>query len=91
MKPWFLLLTHLGALVLSFGPGLWSGHLLYAHPYSAPAPTYSELNMASSSTRFLGVFRGDLKDSDALLGGQGQMLIGADTIAPQGALSSDPD
>ena len=87
MKSWFLLITHLGALVLGLGLGVYFLPILTA----PPAPTHSELSKASSSPRFSGVFRRDLKDSDALHWGQGQVFIGADTIALQGELSPGPD
>ncbi|PUE53898.1 hypothetical protein B9Z45_11615 [Limnohabitans sp. 2KL-17] len=87
MKSWFWLITHLGTLVLGFGFGVYFLPILTA----PPAPTHSELNTASASPRFTGVFRRDLKDSDALHWGQGQVFIGAHTIALQGALSPGPD
>jgi hypothetical protein len=87
MKSWVLLITHLGALVLGFGLGIYFLPILTA----PPAPTYNELAMAKNSPRFTGIFRRDLKDSDALHWGQGQVFIGADTIALQGELSPGPD
>jgi hypothetical protein len=48
------------------GRGLWFGRLLSPHPDSPPAPTQSELSIASNSPRFTGIFKRDLKNSDAL-------------------------
>jgi hypothetical protein len=87
MKPWFLLITHLVALVLGFGLGIYFLPILTA----PPAPSYSELTLASSAPRYTGIFRRDLKDSDALHWGQGQVFIGADNIALKGELSPGPD
>jgi hypothetical protein len=87
MKSWFWLISHLATLVVGFGLGVYFLPILTA----PPAPTQSELNSAIASPRFTGVFRRDLKDSDALHWGQGQVFIGAHTIALQGELSPGPD
>lgn len=87
MKSWFWLITHLGTLLVGFGLGVYLLPILTA----PPAPTHSELSTASASPRFTGVFRRDLKDSDALHWGQGQVFIGTHTIALQGELSPGPD
>jgi hypothetical protein len=87
MKPWFLLTTHLATLAMGFGLGVYLLPILTA----PPAPTQNELAMASHSPKFTGVFRRDLKDSDALHWGEGQVFIGTNTIALQGALSPGPD
>lgn len=87
MKSWFWLITHLAALVVGFGLGVYFLPILTA----PPAPSQSELNSASASPRFTGVFRRDLKDSDALHWGEGKVFISAGTIALQGELSPGPD
>ena len=87
MKSWFWLITHLVVLVVGFGLGVYFLPILTA----PPAPTQSELSMASNSPRFTGIFKRDLKDSDALHWGEGQVFIGTHTIALQGELSPGPD
>ena len=87
MKSWFWLITHLATLVVGFGLGVYFLPILTA----PPAPTPTELSTASESPRFTGVFRRDLKDSDALHWGQGQVFIGTHNIALQGELSPGPD
>lgn len=87
MKIWFLLISHFLVLVLGFGLGVYFLPILTA----PPAPTQSEVTAASRSVRFTGVFRRELKDSDALHWGQGNVLIGKDTIALDGELAPGPD
>ena len=87
MKTGAWLISHFLVLALGFGLGVYCLPILTA----PPAPTQDELTTASRSARFMGVFRRELKGSDALHWGQGQVFIGADTIAPQGELSPGPD
>ena len=66
---------------------------IYALPIltAPPPPTASEISAVASSQRFTGSFRRDLKDSDALHWGEGQVFIGSNSIALEGALSPGPD
>ncbi len=87
MKSGFWLITHLVALLVGLALGIYLLPIWTA----PPPPTHTELSMASASPRFTGVFRRDLKDSDALHWGQGQVFIGANSITLRGELSPGPD
>lgn len=66
---------------------------LYVLPIlTAPAaPASAELASQTASARYVGHFRRDLKDSDALHWGEGRVAIGTNAITFEGRLAPGPD
>jgi len=88
MKKLLLLtLTHLLMLVAGFAGGIYLLPTLIA----PPAPTDSELKAAASGATFKGRFQRDLKDSDMLHWGEGEVSVGPRAITLQGRLAPGPD
>ena len=84
-----LLLTasHGLALAAGFAGGIYTLPLLIA-PEGPPA---ADVQAAAASARFQGTFRRDLKDSDPLHWGEGQVFIGTDRITLAGRLAPGSD
>lgn len=82
-----LLSTHLLALVLGFGLGVYLLPILTA----PDGPAAEVLQQAERTASFQGEFRRDLKDSDALHWGEGRVLVGPDQVVLQGRLAPGPD
>lgn len=87
MRPLLLAATHLIALALGFAIGVYALPILIA----PPPPAAAELAAQASSATFRGQFRRDLKDSDALHWGEGELTVGPDSIALRGRLAPGPD
>ena len=88
MKKLLLLLaSHAIVAVLAFGAGLYWLPILIA----PPAPDMSDLNAAADVALYSGQFRRDLEDSDALHWGEGDVYVGRETVAMQGAIAPGPD
>lgn len=88
MKKTFLLsATHAAALAVGFALGIYLLPILVA----PDAPDTSAVLAATGDARFIGEFRRDLADSDALHWGEGTVRIGRDAIALQGRLAPGPD
>lgn len=87
MKKLLLILTHLVALALGFGLGVYALPVLVA----PKAPSAGEVSAASSGAHYTGEFRRDLKDSDFLHWGEGKVSVGAASIAFAGRLAPGPD
>lgn len=83
----FLVVSHGVALAIGFALGVYLLPILTA----PPPPLPSALTAVAASERFSGVFRRDLKDSDALHWGAGKVVIGADSIALEGNIAPGPD
>ncbi len=79
--------THLLALAAGFAGGIYTLPLLIA----PEGPATAEVQAAASGALFQGSFRRDLKDSDALHWGEGQVFIGRDHITLAGRLAPGPD
>ena len=82
-----LVFTHLLMAGAGFGAGIYALPILTA----PPAPATSELTAAAAAAKFSGAFRRDLKDSDALHWGEGQVSIGLDSVSLMGRLAPGPD
>jgi hypothetical protein len=81
-----LLASHAIALAIGFAAGIYFLPIL-----SAPdAPPPSEVQAAASAAQFKGQFRRDLKDSDPLHWGEGQVSVGARAIALEGRVAPGP-
>jgi hypothetical protein len=87
MKILLLVASHVAALALGFALGV------YLLPiWIAPgAPQAAEVAAQASAAQFKGTFRRDLKDSDALHWGEGEVSVGASSIGLQGRLAPGPD
>ncbi|MDP3086266.1 MAG: DM13 domain-containing protein [Rubrivivax sp.] len=66
---------------------------IYALPIliAPPAPTVAQVAAAAASASFSGAFRRDLKGSDALHWGEGQVSVGPQSVALLGSLAPGPD
>lgn len=82
-----LLISHLAALAVGFGLGVYVLPILVA----PPAPTRSQVAASTGAALFQGHFRRDLKDSDALHWGEGTVTVGARSIGFVGRLAPGPD
>ena len=88
MKKWLLrLLTHVVALALGFGLGIYLLPILTA----PQAPTVAAAASAASDALFTGRFRRDLRGSDLLHWGEGAVSVGRRHIVLVGRLAPGPD
>lgn len=79
--------THVAAIALGFGIGIYSLPIL-----TAPAsPSVEEVRSTAGAARFTGMFRRDLEDSDALHYGEGTLYVNREVIAFEGRLAPGPD
>jgi len=87
MKKLILVVTHLLAVALGFGLGIYALPILIA-----PAgPSQAEVAAQASSARYRGEFRRGLKDSDALHWGEGKVFVGPQAVILEGELAPGPD
>lgn len=87
MRRLFLLLSHLTFLGAGFALGIYMLPILVAE--KAPPPSVVlDVERAAS---FRGEFRRDLKGSDMLHWGEGEVLVAPKAIAHRGRLSPGPD
>ena len=82
-----LVATHLAVAASGFGAGIYALPILIA----PPAPATGEVSAAAAQARYTGTFRRDLKDSDPLHWGEGQVSVGAASISLMGKLAPGPD
>jgi hypothetical protein len=84
-----LLLTasHLAVAAAGFAGGIYALPILIA----PAAPTMDEIKAAAAQVQFTGQFKRDLKDSDALHWGEGQVSIAPAAITFVGKLAPGPD
>lgn len=82
-----LLATHTGALAVGFGLGVYFLPILTA-PNS---PDAAELKAAAQTAQFSAKFRRDLKGSDPLHWGEGDVHVSKDRIVHMGRLAPGPD
>lgn len=88
MKKWLLWLpSHALAAALGFAGGVYALPILIA----PDAPSGEQIGAAAADARFKGAFRRDLKDSDALHWGEGEVTIGRRAVAHRGRLAPGPD
>jgi hypothetical protein len=71
MKKLLLLLSHLGIGAAGFALGIYTLPILIA----PPAPDEAEVALVSQSAAFTGSFRRDLKGSDFLHWGEGDVSV----------------
>lgn len=87
MSKLLLLATHLAAVAIGFGLGIYALPILTA----PAAPTRAEVGAQAASARYSGQFRRDLKDSDPLHWGEGRVSIGERSIVLDGEVAPGPD
>ncbi len=88
MKKILLLIVSHGLFAaLGFAAGIYLLPILTA----PPAPSATEVRAAAASTAHSGRFRRDLEGSDAFHWGEGEVFVGADTIALSGEIAPGPD
>jgi hypothetical protein len=87
MRRLMLVVTHLIALALGFAIGVYTLPIL-----TAPAgPDSAAIDAAAASAEFKGAFDRNLKGSDFLHWGEGEVLVMPGKIAHKGRLSPGPD
>ena len=87
MRRLFLIFSHLGVFVAGFALGIYLLPILIAE--KAPLPT-AVLDVERSAS-FRGEFRTDLKGSDLLHWGEGEVFVTSKQIAHRGRLAPGPD
>lgn len=86
-KCWVVLTSHVLVLLLGFALGIYALPILVA----PTAPTNEQAAGAAHSALFQGRFRRDLKDSDLLHWGEGEVSVGRERIVLLGRLAPGPD
>lgn len=79
--------THALALLVGFAAGIYLLPILIA----PDAPSTEQVAQIAAQAEFRGRFRRDLKDSDALHWGEGEVSVGREHVALQGRLAPGPD
>jgi hypothetical protein len=87
MKKLLLLGSHLLAIAIGFALGVYFLPILIA----PAAPTSAEVSAQASQASFKGQFRRDLKDSDALHWGEGNVSVTRSSVGLLGELAPGPD
>lgn len=83
----FLTLTHLGALAIGFGLGVYFLPILTA----PPAPDAAMLEQQAEAAIYSGEFTRDLRGSDFLHWGEGKVSVSMDQIIHEGKMAPGPD
>jgi hypothetical protein len=87
MKRFLLVLSYLGFGAAGFALGIYALPILIA----PPAPEEAEIAAVSRSAAFSGSFQRDLKGSDFLHWGEGEVSVSSHKIAHKGKLAPGPD
>jgi hypothetical protein len=87
MKRLLLAASHIVALLVGFGLGVYALPILIA----PDQPTANEVQAAATGASFQGRFRRGLKDSDVLHWGEGAITVGARSIGLVGEIAPGPD
>jgi Electron transfer DM13 len=82
-----LIFTHSCAVIVGFAIGIYALPILIA----PPSPSETEIQEAFSQSVYKGHFTRDLKGSDALHWGEGEVSVGNDYISFMGKLAPGPD
>lgn len=86
-KTILLLASHALVAVLGFAAGVYTLPLLIA----PQAPTAAQVQAQGAQARHTAQFRRELKGSDALHWGEGQVTVGPDAVALLGEIAPGPD
>ena len=87
MRKWLLLASHAAVFVAGIGLGIYLLPILIAEK----APDVAAVEKVASEATFRAAFRRDLKGSDRLHWGEGEVLVSPRAIAHRGKLSPGPD
>ncbi len=87
MKRLFLVVTHLAALGIGFGLGVYLLPILTA----PPSPDAAKLEEMSEGALYTATLTRDLPGSDFLHWGEGEISVGPDAIVHTGKLAPGPD
>jgi len=87
MKTLILIVTHIAALAVGFGAGIYALPILTA----PEAPSQAVVETQARTAMHTGQFRRDLEDSDALHWGEGTVSVGPRSIGLVGELAPGPD
>jgi hypothetical protein len=87
MKALLLVVTHVAMLAIGFAIGVYTLPILL----EPDAPSASTVETAATASAYRGTFRRDLRDSDALHWGEGDVFVGPRSIALKGELAPGPD
>lgn len=79
--------THVAALALGFGLGIYMLPILTA----PESPSVELVRSMAATASYQGKFLRDLEDSDVLHWGEGTVLVGREAIAFEGRLAPGPD
>tara|TARA_B110001450_G_C17384704_1_gene385169 strand:+ start:79 stop:582 length:504 start_codon:yes stop_codon:yes gene_type:complete len=86
-KTFTLLVSHGIAVAVGFAVGIYTLPIIVA----ADAPSASAVSALADKAQYSAEFRRELKDSDALHWGEGQVFVGRDSISFMGRLAPGPD
>jgi hypothetical protein len=87
MRKLILVVSHTAALAIGFALGVYLLPILVA----PSAPTVAEVSKQAGQALYKGSFRRDLKDSDALHWGEGEVSVGPRVITLSGEIAPGPD
>lgn len=87
IRRFMLVASHLGMLAVGFALGVYLLPILTA----PPAPTTADIQAVTSAATFKGRFVRNLKGSDFLHWGDGEVFVARDRIAHTGRLAPGPD
>ena len=87
MKKIVLLISHGLMLVVGFAAGIYVLPILT----QPPAPAEQQIADVAAQAQFTGLFKRDLKDSDALHYGDGTLYVSENAISFDGVLAPGPD
>ena len=82
-----LLISHVVAVVFGFGAGIYMLPIIIA----PDAPSAVAVSALADTAEYTAEFRRELKDSDALHWGEGQLFVGRDSVSFVGKLAPGPD
>jgi hypothetical protein len=86
-KSFLLLASHATIGGIGFAIGIYMLPILTA----PPSPTETEIRSVTADSSYSGIFKKDLKDSDAFHWGDGRVLVGSKHISLMGKLAPGPD
>ncbi|MCH9690732.1 MAG: DM13 domain-containing protein [Gammaproteobacteria bacterium] len=82
-----LISSHIVVGIAGFALGIYTLPIITA----PEAPSTSQIAKMADTTKYRGVFRKNLKDSDTFHWGEGQVFVSNDAIALEGKLAPGPD
>jgi len=86
-KTFTLLVSHGAAVAIGFALGIYMLPIIIA----PDAPSAEAVSVVAAKAEYRAEFRRDLKGSDALHWGEGQLFVGGDSISFMGRLAPGPD